>query len=184
MTVLHRRTVSSRIAWHPLWLRAADMRFEARQQTPDLAVDLRHFVGGPQHVLQTAFVQRLYLSEPQARPCFHQSHRPGVGDGARGIENEHAAIRRGGSRGSEHVKVRFWRQLADKHGKVSADAGQPIVTASSPKTYISKDILAKVGWILFCNHCKNKMSLSCCFPAAVPLLPTTSCHSRTSWHSV
>jgi hypothetical protein len=54
MTVLHRRTVPSRIAWHALWRRAADMRFKAGPQIPDLAVDFRHFVGPLQHLLQSA----------------------------------------------------------------------------------------------------------------------------------
>src|SRR4029079_13851552 len=84
--------VSGRIEGYALWPRTADMRFEARQQIPDLALDLRHFVSRPQHLLQTAFVQRLDLSEPQARPCFHQSHRLRVGDGAGRIEDEHAVI--------------------------------------------------------------------------------------------
>ena len=35
----------------------------------------------------------------------------------------HLFGRRGGSRGSEHAKVRLWRQFADKHGNISADAG-------------------------------------------------------------
>ena len=124
-----------------------------------------------QHVNEKTFVVR-----PAADQVSHQG------------ENECAAIRRGGGRGSEHVKVRFWRQLADIHGNVSADAGcgpiSLIVTASLPRKYISKDIIAKVGSALFCNHCKNKMSLSCCYLAAVPLLSTTSCHTRASWHSV
>ena len=102
-----------------------------------------------QHVDEKAFV---------VRPAADQVSDQG--------ENECAAIRRGGSRGSEHVKVRFWRQLADKHGKVSADAGGPlIVTASSPRKYISKDIVAKVGRVLFCNYYRKNVAfllLSCC----------------------
>jgi hypothetical protein len=59
--------------------RGADMRFGA-QQIPDLAVDFRHFVGRPQRLLQTALRD---LSEPQVRPCFHQSRRLRVDGGAR-----------------------------------------------------------------------------------------------------
>jgi len=68
------------------------MRFKPRQQIPDIAIDLRHLLGRLQHLLQAAFVQRLYLSEPQARPCLHQSHRLGVGDGTRRIKDKHAVI--------------------------------------------------------------------------------------------
>src|SRR6185295_13024749 len=59
-----------------------------------------------------------------------------------------------------------------------------IVTASSPMTHISKDIVAEVGRPLFCNYYKKIMSLSCCYLAVVPLVSTTSCHTRASWHSL
>src|SRR2546428_553863 len=37
-----------------------------------------------------------------------------------------------------------------------------IVTASSPRKYISKDIIAKVGFTRFCNYKVSILLLSCC----------------------
>jgi hypothetical protein len=55
-------------------LRTVDLRFEAQQRIPDLAADLRHFVDRPQHLLQTAFVQRLYLFRTSGSTLFSINH--------------------------------------------------------------------------------------------------------------
>ena len=114
------------------------MRFEARQQIPDIAVDFRHFVSRPQHLLQADFVQRLYLSEPQARPCFHQSHRLGVGDGARGIKNEHAVIQFIAHLGGFRETLDERRQIFRQSLVANPDFGQPLdpcllYTSPSPR---------------------------------------------------
>ena len=123
----HQRPASGRIEGHASWLCAADMRFKTRQQIPDIAVDFRHFVGRPQHLLQTAFVQRLDLSEPQARPCFHQSHRLRVGDGAGGIENEHAVIQFIAHLGGFRKALNQRRQIFRQSLVANPDLGQSLV---------------------------------------------------------
>src|SRR5687768_16867437 len=84
-----------------------------------------------------------------------------------------------GAAAASMSKSGFGGSLLTNMAKVSADAGQPIVTTSSPKTYISKDIFSE-GWAgTLLQLLQEQMPLSCCYLAPVPLFQTISCHT---WH--
>ena len=183
--------ISSRIKGHALRPRAADMRFEARQQIPDLAVDFRHITGRPQHLLQTAFVRRLYLSN--LRLDLISIHRI---DCVRVIAPEESKMntqgfsslrtvvdseRRAGEAeaGSEHVKVRFRRQPADKHGKVSADAGSPFDRNAFTARNVHIERYSSEGWAgsllqLLQEKCRFLAAFSLQFPCFRRLLVTVA----------
>src|SRR3954470_21757710 len=135
---------------------------------------------------------------PPSSPTGPKPHRLRVGDGARGIENEHAVFSSlrtlVDSENRSMSAVRFFdRALSltlilasrwfDMHGQCVRRCGpiHLIVTASSPRKYISKDIISTVERMLFCNHYKKNVAfllLSCCSSLA----SAPSCHSRASWH--
>src|SRR5215203_4043794 len=102
--------------------------------------------------------------------------------------NERTNVRRSAEAGAAAAsmsKSGFGGSLLTNMGNMSADTEvRSMLTPWSPGKYISKDIVAKVGRIHFCNQNRKKMSLYCCYLAAVPLFPTTSCHTRHSWHSI
>jgi hypothetical protein len=61
----------SRVAQHALGLHAAQTCASRRgSEISDLAVDFRHFLNRPQHLLQTAFPAPIYLSGTSGSTLF------------------------------------------------------------------------------------------------------------------
>src|ERR1700694_3904915 len=73
------------------WLRL-QMKLEPRQQLPNTTINIRHFLGGFDHVLQSGLIERLADAELQTFSTFDNSHRLRMCNLTGGIGEVHAMI--------------------------------------------------------------------------------------------